>query len=524
MERSTAVPIHVIEQHDGAYGIWRDAGVRRRVLLHIDAHHDLYGSWFRKKKPGRTARINIANFIYGAITDELVREVIWVVPDATWTTRAGRRDVVRQLRKIAQKPPTKKPTIHVGDDRISGIALGCPIHVCTLENLADCGPEPVLLDIDIDYLVIPNFGLRGIDDYGTVPWIWPSELVARLKARRVVSDVITIACSVEGGYTPLQWKYFAEEIACRLGGDVDDCEWASCLRRGVEDATLGNFAAAEAEYHRASKLRASSAAPRFHLANLCAAFGRMDEGRRYLRETQAIDPSYRTPFSTSGFWYYGFGRFPRARAAFERALSLDPGDSFACLGLGLIALEQDDWGGAATWLRRSLELAESVDAHRGLGRALAELKDFRGAIAAYEQSLKLALSGLRAITDQIGISSIVDGSRPWDSDHGEIHERLARLYAAVGDSSKAIAAYRMGIAMTGGDPPAWAGLARAYIRTGRTKDAIGSLSEAAIAAPEYLRTRGKVFRLRWKHRLRAWRDRDSQDIRKLASPQLWGGM
>ena len=50
-------PIHCIEQHDGAYAIWRDAGVKSRVLVHIDAHHDLYGRWFDKKRPGKTARV-----------------------------------------------------------------------------------------------------------------------------------------------------------------------------------------------------------------------------------------------------------------------------------------------------------------------------------------------------------------------------------------------------------------------------------------------------------------------------------
>ena len=45
-----------LEQHDGAYAIGRDAGVKSRVLIHIDAHHDLYGRWFDKKRPGGARR------------------------------------------------------------------------------------------------------------------------------------------------------------------------------------------------------------------------------------------------------------------------------------------------------------------------------------------------------------------------------------------------------------------------------------------------------------------------------------
>jgi len=516
-------PIHIIEQHDSAYTIWRDAGVTARVLVHVDAHHDLYGRWFDKKKPERTARINIANFIYAAIADKLVHEIVWVVPDATWTSRTGRHDVVKELRKMAQLPPETKQKIHVTATRISGTVLGCPIHACTLENLPDHASEPVLLDIDIDYLVIPNVGLRDIREFGTRPWIWPSEFVTRLEAHGVVSDLLTVACSVEGGYTPLQWKYFADELACRLGSESDNFEWAECLRRGAELALAGHFAEAESAYQKASRLRPSSAAPRFHLANLCAASGRIDEAREHLRAAQAIDASYRTAFSTAGFWYLGYGRRARAGHAFERALSLDPEDSYACLGLGLVALAEKNWTDAERWFRRALALEESVDAQRGIARALTELKDYPAAIAAYEQSIKLALSGRRSIIDHVGLGAI-DGRRPLDSAHGEIHERLGWLYAATGNSAKALAAYRMAVAMTRGSPSAWAGLARIEMKKGLRKEGIGALSKAALDTPKSFRAWWITRRIRLTQRLQARRDQKNLEGSDLSRPALWGGM
>ena len=134
-----AGPVHCVENHDGAYRVWRDAGVTQRLLVHVDAHHDLYGGWLDKKNPKERSRINIANFVYAALEEELVRELIWVVPDQTWARPAGRRDIVRALKTL---------------------------------------------------------------DQGSAPWCWPSELLMQLQARGIHTDLTTIAYSVEGGYSP----------------------------------------------------------------------------------------------------------------------------------------------------------------------------------------------------------------------------------------------------------------------------------------------------------------------------------
>src|SRR5260370_41990787 len=79
-------PVHLMENHDGAYYIWREAGVRRKILVHIDAHHDMW--WVKDKN---AAFVTIANFICPALKKDLVKEVYWVVPDATWDSGRTRR-------------------------------------------------------------------------------------------------------------------------------------------------------------------------------------------------------------------------------------------------------------------------------------------------------------------------------------------------------------------------------------------------------------------------------------------------
>jgi len=58
----------MIENHDQAYNIWRDAGVRNRTLVHIDAHHDM--SWADDK-----TTITIVNFIWLALKQALIHEI-----------------------------------------------------------------------------------------------------------------------------------------------------------------------------------------------------------------------------------------------------------------------------------------------------------------------------------------------------------------------------------------------------------------------------------------------------------------
>jgi hypothetical protein len=52
---ASAVSIQLMENHDEAYRVWRRAGVRDRVLVHIDAHDDVV--WAADE-----ASINIASY------------------------------------------------------------------------------------------------------------------------------------------------------------------------------------------------------------------------------------------------------------------------------------------------------------------------------------------------------------------------------------------------------------------------------------------------------------------------------
>lgn len=436
-------PIVVMENHDAAYGVWRAAGFQNKVLVHIDAHDDL--SW--APDPGS---LNIGNFISLALKEGIIRAVFWVVPDQTWESLRTRKPLLRRLKQLTAEFPGPTSPLTVEAEEISLTLLDKPVRVCPLGHLPPL-PEQVLLDIDADFFTIPRACSRS-DQHRTLPWCWPGELVARLKARKVQADLVTIAYSVEGGYTPLKWKYLADELSLLLdpsrNGDPA-LRGLELIRSGAQAARQGDLNSAEKLYRQARELLPDAAAPPYHLAQLYSQRERPEPARQFYRLALALDPSYRTPYNSGGMWYYSYQMLREAAAEHRRTLVLDPEDAYAHFGLGKIAARRRRWREAESWLRKSLALhGQLVDAYRTLGKVLNKQGRRREAIAAYERSLQLTLAGHKPL--KAPILSNLEAHPLLDPDHFRVHTLLARLYAQEGETDTAIMGYRMGIGL-GGD-------------------------------------------------------------------------
>jgi tetratricopeptide (TPR) repeat protein len=454
--------IHQMEDHDRAFHLWRDAGVRERILVHIDAHHDMW--WVDDAHA-----LSIANFICPALKDRIVREVHWVVPDHSWDTSAGRAVLGRHLRRIGARYPGGLGPIRREHHRIRTTVLGRPLIICSIDSLA-VADEPVLLDIDTDYLMIPRVSFAHGDTHSPLPWRWPGALIGRLDAAAIRTDFATVAYSVDGGYTPLAWKYLGDEITARLrlpDGD-DRLEPYDGMRLGAVAEADGDDVRAEAAYLDVGDRL--GAATDFRLAHLMAKQGRVEEGRyRYNRAMEA-DSSYCNRFASPGWSLYISRSCAAAERAFSRTLLLDPDDAYAHLGLGWLAGRRKDWTQAGERARSVLRLVpDSIDGHRLLGRTCVAQGRFVDAIDSYERTLKLALAGHRPISGVIATDP--EGDRLFDADHAVTHARLARLYAATGDVKRAIAGYRIAIAAGCDIPSVRFRVARLLIGQGRWRDA-----------------------------------------------------
>jgi tetratricopeptide (TPR) repeat protein len=390
------------------------------------------------------AQVSIANFVCRALQERLVGEVYWVVPDATFATRSNRSALRRQVAEvIARCPGPPAPVENLGDQLRTRV-LDRPFVICRLGALPGLR-DPVLLDIDVDYLMIPRVAFGEPDVHSPVPWVWPADLVARWQARHIEADLVTIAYSVEGGHTPIHWKYLGDELAARLTGPASR-ERLACfdrMRAALEALERHDAPRAEALFREIGD--AMGAAPHMHLAFALVDRDRISEAQAHYRRALELDPSYRTPYASPGVTLFFSGDWRAAAVAFERSARLDPADGYARLGVGWAAALRGDWADAEGHARRALELdGGMVDAQRLLGRSLSKQGRLLEAIRAYEASLKLALAGARPLDGVIATGGAADALV--DADHPLAHARLARLYEQAGDLARAAVGYQIAIA------------------------------------------------------------------------------
>jgi len=361
-----AIHVSPAEHHDAAWHAWRAAGVAQRTVLHIDAHHDLW------RTPGR---LTIADFVGAAVAEGMVNRVLWAVPDPSWQTDGHRAEWATQLAKVARTHrPGRRARVVVGVDRISADVGAVPVIVAPLRAFQS-EHEPLLLDIDTDYLVVAHM-YHESDAHRQLPWCTPEALVSTLTAQAITTDLVTLAYSVQGGYTPLRWKFLGDEIAARLGhAGEHTLTGFSALHDAAAAFQAGNLAGAEDACRRAAVHLPSHPAPAYWQALIHRDSGHVAAAQACYARAVELDASYATAYRSAGLAYFRERRYAEAKQEHERALQLDPGDAVAHLGLSRLALHEHDWRGAEAHARRAVALApSSPDAHRALAEALAHLE------------------------------------------------------------------------------------------------------------------------------------------------------
>jgi tetratricopeptide (TPR) repeat protein len=103
------------------------------------------------------------------------------------------------------------------------------------------------------------------------------------------------------------------------------------------------------------------------LASVLQERGENESARGLLERTIDLAPSYSPAMLKLADSYFKTGNTEKATLYYERRLKLLPGDPYALLGLGRIALERSEWGTAQACLQRALQTDPSFgDAHRFL--------------------------------------------------------------------------------------------------------------------------------------------------------------
>ncbi|MBI5882380.1 MAG: UPF0489 family protein [Elusimicrobia bacterium] len=347
---------HLVEDHNEVLGVWRKLGLSGLPLIHLDAHIDF--GWVPEKditqileagtkaeldsllasrplwNPVETPKerlVTIGNFVCPAMQDGIVSEFYWVVPDGTLSSHKERRHVLRTLKRLA-RPRT---LVRAQGDLLVTELAGRKTIVCELAGLPKF-PGPVLLDIDLDYLLTR----KVTDDLAPdrEPWIAPERLSQRLAGLGLKPECTTISYSVEGGFTPLRFKHLGDELKARL----QSSDWS------VPPAARHYLAA---------------------LAGLEK--GEIDSARLSYRKAVGLDPSYRTAYNNPGPVLEFMDDRAGAEKAYKDALKLDPANALALCGLGNVNRARKDWTEAERLFRKALELSPAIeDAHFGLGAVL----------------------------------------------------------------------------------------------------------------------------------------------------------
>lgn len=443
-----------MEDHDDAYYAWRQCGFRERILVHIDSHMDW--DWLREHDPrdllqaqtlteldamlkeqrrwtlslrDRLDPIHIGNYIQPALREGIVREFYWVFPDVAISRTGEPSGILRMLRRMMRVNPSGLRNLRLRDRRIHFEIDGQPVTACTLANLPRLS-EPVLLDIDTDFFTAEpteyvGTGRSGHDRWRQLPWIWPEELLVALRSKELRTEFVTIAYSVEGGFTPLSYKYLGDELAARLLHPVlpePDQSISAHKRMGAWYRHFGFLEQAIAEFKAAAALAPEDASCRFNLAYLHDEQGAYEEAGACYQHAVRLDPAYATAYNNFGQNFQFLSLLDRAQAEYERILRWDPQHVDARLGLAESWTQQEHWEQAQWQYQAVLDSCpDHPDANRELGRVYMERGLWEKAILQLKRAIVL------------------------EPAEGSTHARLGHAYYALDQWNEAMEAYQASV-------------------------------------------------------------------------------
>jgi hypothetical protein len=346
--------VDLFEHHSTALISWRTAGVRDRILVHLDGHADF--DWVPDETVERIAasrpedlhelelhpyalddtvhrRFAIWNFVYPAARLGMVREFWWVVPDGTLSDPGSAQRLVREVvvGKIEMITVEEASALSVEGRTVRGRILGVPINICEIADLPAFS-EPVLLDVDLDYLTTVSAVSMSVTQE---PWIHPNDVLGILRDKGVETDLATISLSTVGGYMPTSQRWMGAYFRDRLTAP-GSTETPGSAADAVEDPLLVHETLFEADRLRLNRDWAG-ALPLF---------------QRYVEE-----------HPDSPFRPYALRRVAKCRMllrrddeaieTFQQVLEIAPSHGDSLLDLGILYRSRNDLDRAILYLREA---------------------------------------------------------------------------------------------------------------------------------------------------------------------------
>ncbi len=506
------LPVTLAENNSSAYISWKRAGIRDRILVHIDSHIDLewipdpllekiiqastpavlqaverdpYDIRHIQEKP-----LTIKNFIYPALREGMFKAVYWVTPEADLSS------LVVEYKKLIRESVGRitledLDTFRWRDNRIEITLFGTPFIITRLEDLPEF-QEPVILDIDTDYFDPPYLGHRL-----EIPSLWPEEFVEILRAKKIRADLVDICYSVREGYLSLEYKYLADYVATLIREPQQDTPLLQAFRYRKEGDILrhqGKYTKAMQAYQQALALTPESAGLYYGMSLISAALGDTAEEERLYHKAVTLDPDYQHAQLYLGDSYFNKKLFREAIPPYQRYLSQYPDHLTALFKLAYSLTATGQISLAIETYRRVLTLFPALSsAHYNLGLLLSRQGAPEEAAAAYREALHYdpfffyAYHELGNIAFRQGNNSLAmqyyQQALALNPTHAESYYQIGLLSARQGLTEEAIKALSTVVAIDPGYVQAYYNLGVAYTQRGAFEQAMTAYKRALQLEP-----------------------------------------
>ena len=410
----------MFDDHYESFCTWREAGLQGLTCVHIDAHLDVMSVGFNKESLEGIAQsktreelerfrgnprlpwggFHCGNYLFPALKDGTIKELIWVLPAHI----IGGETFVDGVRQEVQNWLDLRLAEYGGlvseEGAVVGTLEGCRFVVCTADKLPKLSEDArVALDIDVDYFI------RNTDD---AIWQTPHQLYEALGPLNPVA--VTVAYSVDGGYTPLKERFLGRVTLDVFSGDPE--AWKSETERLLELDRKSDEEGWESFLEEA---------PEWLKPSLLLRLGRVEEA-------VALDPEYT----------------PRFQNAVARKLVKKEHEA----GLELME-DLDEETAESLYLRTYLSLGDNdaLEAKRSLTKLLEEHE-----LRELERSRVLILKANACLELGEGNAALklVDEARKIEPESAELHFLRANCLKQFGDLKKAAKAMRKALKLAKG--------------------------------------------------------------------------
>ncbi len=390
--------ISLVEDHHQVLNIWRERKFKNCTLIHIDAHidFDFYRALplpqvvaeakniddlktkfirslrYRKYKKDFESQLNIGNFIYSAMRENIVRCFYWILPGDKKEFKDCYGFLRNMVKALKSQDPFEDKEINESTESLKTRLYDNYLEATVLFHCKKIN-KPVLLDIDLDYLLFSSIKSAALTEGGETrsPWMYPDALARLIKEKFTNVVYTTIAYSVNGGFTPIEYKFLGDELSLRLSRKElsPDLERTFCLRnkalkeyfRKQRYLSKRNFRKALFSLNNVKsiddKIRSEFKAHLFFwLFKLHWESKEYRTARYYYKKTLFCDASYRVKENNYAYLYTAKGNHGFAIREFRKILYCDPYNKFALCGLACIFLKTKEPIRAKTLLIKALRM------------------------------------------------------------------------------------------------------------------------------------------------------------------------